>query len=238
MVTPWQVPELLCLRYMQRSAVEALHHHHFWVTEQSPGICRGCTQRWVQQTDIVALTSHRTSPRAEGAQAALQSQQGGASRQVPGSAILLVSSFLLHAIVCVSKAAYWDRQINAPHCQQPTKWRLSQLKKRQACDTAIPAKGTDSQHGKEPLAGSVRWAQPTAAEWPANPGPCKKSYMPAASLLLHFPASLKAIPPLVPRSSQSPLSSCRIPAQLQHLLQVHMSTGFFPHVPRIEKIIY
>ena len=104
----------------QGVAVEALNHLHFWVTEQPPGIS---TQDWAQQMDVTALTSHCISPRGVRAQAAFRSQRGGASREVPSSSITLASSFLLHALACVSKNAYWDIEITL-YCQKPTKWRL------------------------------------------------------------------------------------------------------------------
>lgn len=138
-----EVPCLHTLHAREGAAAEALKHHHLWGTEQPWGICKDYTQDWAQQTEITALTSHPISPRGVRAQATLHSQQGGTSRDVPSSSVTLASSFLLYPLACVSKDAYWDREINTLHCQKATKRRLLQPKKWQACDTAGPAKGTD-----------------------------------------------------------------------------------------------
>lgn len=177
--------------------------------QAAPGHLQRPHQDWNQWTDVTALTSHRISPWGVRARAVLCSQQGGASRETSSSSITLATSVLPHALASVSKDARWHKEINTLHCQKSTKQRLLQLHKWQACDTAAPAKGKDSPHGKRPLAGSVKMSTASQQQdCPANLCPCKKQLQ-----VCCFPATT-AFPslwaPFSPQVREVPSSSQRI----------------------------
>lgn len=212
--------------------------------QAAPGHLQRPHQDWNQWTDVTALTSHRISPWGVRARAVLCSQQGGASRETSSSSITLATSVLPHALASVSKDARWHKEINTLHCQKSTKQRLLQLHKWQACDTAAPAKGKDSPHGKRPLAGSVEYSL-SATGLSSKPVPLQKA---ATGLLLpcHYCIS-QSLSAILPPGTGGPKfkpedPAIGSPAQLQPLQQVHMSTRLFPHIScrrrDIVKVVY
>lgn len=69
---------------------------------------------WAQKVCITPLTSHCISPRGMRAWTTFFSQQERVSREFPAFPRTLASSFLLHALVCMSKDACSDREVSTP----------------------------------------------------------------------------------------------------------------------------